>query len=73
SAPDIAGRGIANPTALMLAAALMLDHLELDAAAARLRHAVRETLAAGRLATADLGGSACTREYAEGVAERLTR
>ncbi|MEJ2084393.1 MAG: isocitrate/isopropylmalate family dehydrogenase, partial [Acidobacteriota bacterium] len=39
SAPDIAGRGIANPTALMLAAALMLDHLELDAAAARLRHA----------------------------------
>jgi len=73
SAPDIAGRGIANPTALMLAAALMLDHLELDASASRLRHAIRETLAAGRLATADLGGSASTREYAEGVADRLSR
>lgn len=72
SAPDIAGKGIANPTALMLAAALMLDHLELDAPAARLRHAIRETLADGRRSTADLGGSATTQEYAEAIAWRLS-
>lgn len=72
SAPDIAGKGIANPTALMLAAALMLDHLGVDAAAARLRHAIRETLAIGRSSTADLGGTASTQEYAEAIADRLS-
>jgi isocitrate dehydrogenase (NAD+) len=72
SAPDIAGKGIANPTALMLAAALMLDHLGLDSPASRLRHAIRETLADGRRSTADLGGSATTSEYAEAIAWRLS-
>ena len=72
SAPDIAGKGIANPTALMLAAALMLEHLGLESPAARLRHAIRETLAEGRRRTGDLGGTATTQEYAEAIAWRLS-
>ncbi|MBW3597064.1 MAG: tartrate dehydrogenase [Planctomycetes bacterium] len=71
SAPDIAGRGIANPTAAILSAAMMLDHLELSAAAERIRTAVGEALAAG-LHTPDLGGSLTTREMADAVIERLS-
>jgi isocitrate dehydrogenase (NAD+) len=71
SAPDIAGRGIANPTALILAAAMLLDHLNLTDAATRLRGAVRSVLGEGRSLTPDLGGSATTGEYTKALLERL--
>lgn len=70
SAPDIAGQGIANPSALMLAAAMMLDHInELDAAK-RLRHALDTVIIKDNVRTKDLGGSASTSEFARAVARR---
>lgn len=71
SAPDIAGQNAANPSALMLAAALMLDHLEEPDQAARLRHAIRETIAARDRLTGDLGGDASTDQYTDAVISRL--
>ena len=72
SAPDIAGKKVANPSALMLAAALMLDHLDQSDSAQKLRHAIRETIAAGDRLTADLGGNASTQEYTAAVIERVS-
>ncbi|RJS94427.1 isocitrate dehydrogenase [Salinisphaera sp. Q1T1-3] len=72
SAPDIAGQGIANPTSVILAAALMLDHLGDNERATRIRTAVRETIAAGDRTTPDLGGDGRTDTFAEAVVERLT-
>ena len=71
TAPDIAGRGIANPTALMLSAAMMLEHLgELDAGR-RVREAVIATICDDDVKTGDLGGKATTMEFAKAVARRL--
>jgi len=70
SAPDIAGRGIANPVAAILSAALMLDHLELGGAAERIRRAVKRALASGSH-TNDLGGPLTTRDAASAVLEHL--
>ena len=70
SAPDIAGQGVANPSALMLAAAMMLDHVgELDAGK-RLRCAVETAIVKDNVRTKDLGGSATTSEFARAVAGR---
>jgi 3-isopropylmalate dehydrogenase len=67
SAPDIAGRGLANPLAMFLAAAMMLDHLgQLDAALA-VERAVREALASGAARTGDLGGRASTAQASAAV------
>ena len=71
SAPDIAGKGIANPCALLLAACQMLDHLDLTDAARRLRLAIRETVAAKDRVTPDLGGSGSTESFADALIERL--
>ncbi len=71
SAPDIAGKKIANPSALMLAAALMLDQLELAEPAHRIRHAIREVLRTGDRVTRDLGGTGSTEEFTDAVLERL--
>jgi tartrate dehydrogenase/decarboxylase/D-malate dehydrogenase len=71
SAPDIAGKGIANPIAAILSAAMMLDHLQLPAAATRIRRAVERTLADGNQ-TPDLGGKLTTRQMGEAVVARLT-
>ena len=71
SAPDIAGKGIANPTAIMLAAALMLDHVKLPELATRLRRALDETLNVDKVRTGDLGGGAGTRQFAKAVASRI--
>jgi len=71
SAPDIAGQGLANPLALLLAAALMLDHVELADLATRLRMAVLQTLQAD-VRTPDLGGTASTAEFATAIISRLT-
>jgi isocitrate dehydrogenase (NAD+) len=67
SAPDIAGQGIANPTALALAAAMMLDHLGQTQAAERLRHGLYAALRDDRSRTRDLGGRANTREFTDAV------
>ena len=71
SAPDIAGRGVANPLALMLAAALMLEHVGHMALAARLRGAIDATLKVDGIRTGDLGGSAGTAGFADAVVARL--
>jgi isocitrate dehydrogenase (NAD+) len=70
SAPDIAGKGLANPSAQMLAAAMMLDHIgELDRAE-RLRNAIVTTIVRDNIRTRDLGGSASTQEFGDAVARR---
>jgi isocitrate dehydrogenase (NAD+) len=71
SAPDIAGLGIANPSSLLLAACLMLDHLEEGALADRIRAALTETLQEGSALTTDLGGTATTEEFATAVIDHL--
>jgi isocitrate dehydrogenase (NAD+) len=70
SAPDIAGKGIANPSAQMLAAAMMLDHMgELDRAQ-RIRDAIFTTIVRDGIRTRDLGGTANTEEFGRAVAKR---
>jgi 3-isopropylmalate dehydrogenase len=71
SAPDIAGRGIANPIAAILSVAMMLDHLEAPRAAARVRRAVARVLAAGTPRTPDLGGQSTTADVGRAVREAL--
>ena len=71
SAPDIAGQHIANPTAVMLAAALMLDHIGEQDKANSLREALDAQLTSGEGLTADLGGSAKTMEFADNIIARL--
>jgi isocitrate dehydrogenase (NAD+) len=71
SAPDIAGKGIANPTALLLGAAMMLDHVKLDDKATRLRKAIDETLNIDKIRTGDLGGSANTKTFTQALVARL--
>jgi isocitrate/isopropylmalate dehydrogenase len=67
TAPDIAGRGIINPTATLLSGAMMLQHLGLGDAAGRLTRAIDAVYAAGRALTPDQGGGASTREFCEAV------
>ncbi len=71
SAPDIAGKGIANPLAAIFSAAMMLDHLGLAGAAQRIDTAVRRVLAEGRARTPDLGGNSRTDEVVEAVRAAL--
>jgi isocitrate dehydrogenase (NAD+) len=71
SAPDIAGRGIANPLALMMAAALMLEHVGKMDQATKLRAAIDKTLLVDKIRTGDLGGTAGTAAFADGVIANL--
>lgn len=71
SAPDIAGQGIANPTALILCSALMLRHLGEADAAERVEKAVYGVIAEGKSTTGDIGGSATTREFTDAVANAV--
>ena len=71
SAPDIAGMGVANPIALMLAAAMMLEHCHLPHMAARLRTAIDLTLNADMVRTGDLGGQASTAEFTRALLKRI--
>jgi isocitrate dehydrogenase (NAD+) len=71
TAPDIAGQDVANPTALLLSALLMLQHIgEMDAAR-RIRAALDRVLTGGRVRTRDLGGTASTRAFADAVIAAL--
>ncbi|HET9530289.1 MAG TPA: isocitrate/isopropylmalate family dehydrogenase, partial [Blastocatellia bacterium] len=71
SAPSIAGRGIANPTALIQTAVLMLKHINEREAADRIQNAVEHVLAEGKFLTRDLGGQATTLEFTEAVIRSL--
>ena len=72
SAPDIAGKMLANPTALLLSAMMMLRHIDEDAAADRIMRAVGAVLTDGRVRTRDLGGTASTLEYADAVCRAVS-
>jgi isocitrate dehydrogenase (NAD+) len=71
SAPDIAGKGIANPTALLLSGVLMLRYLGEGEAADRVEQAVHAVLLAGEALTGDLGGQATTQQYTDAVLAQL--
>jgi isocitrate dehydrogenase (NAD+) len=71
SAPDIAGKNLANPMALILSSAMMLDHVGEADAGRRVREAVHATLRDGKVLTRDLGGSAGTSQIAEAIAARV--
>jgi len=71
SAPDIAGQGIANPTALLMSAILMLRHLGEKDAATRTEKAMLEVYAEGKALTKDMGGTAKTNEFARAIVEKL--
>jgi isocitrate dehydrogenase (NAD+) len=71
SAPDIAGKGLANPTALLLSALLMLQHLGENDAATRIRRALDKVLASGQVRTRDLGGTATTSEFTTAVSAAI--
>ncbi|WKW12986.1 isocitrate/isopropylmalate family dehydrogenase [Pseudogemmatithrix spongiicola] len=73
TAPDIAGQGIANPTAVMLAGCQLLDHVGDDARANRIRAAIESVLREGKTVTRDVGGSATTEQYTDAVIARLAR
>ncbi len=72
SAPDIAGKGIANPTSLLLAAGLMLEHAGLTDEKRRLETAVSAVLNEDGVRTGDLGGKATTKTFTEAVVRRLS-
>ncbi|MEQ8234893.1 MAG: isocitrate/isopropylmalate family dehydrogenase, partial [Gammaproteobacteria bacterium] len=71
SAPDIAGQDKANPVALMLSAALMLEHCDLHEAGARMRNAILAAIANPATRTGDLGGPLGTRAFADAVIAQL--
>ncbi|MFZ2652228.1 MAG: isocitrate/isopropylmalate family dehydrogenase [Burkholderiaceae bacterium] len=71
SAPDIAGKNLANPLALLLAAAMMLDHVRRPEQAARLRKAIDETLNIDKVRTGDLGGKASTAQLTRALVGRV--
>ena len=71
SAPDIAGRNLANPIAVILSSAMMLAHIGEDEAAHRIENAVQTVLADGKTLTGDLGGTAKTSEMTEAIIAAL--
>lgn len=71
SAPDIAGMGVANPSAQMLAAALMLEHIGESDAAARVRNAIHAVIVEDGIRTRDIGGTASTVDFGDAVARRV--
>ena len=73
SAPDIAGQGIANPTAILMSGIIMLRHIGEPDAADRVEKAMLEVFADGKTLTRDLGGTAKTNEFARAIVEKLTK
>jgi isocitrate dehydrogenase (NAD+) len=71
TAPDIAGKGVANPGALILAASMMLDHLGQPERAGRIRRALESVIREGKTITRDLGGTATTNEFTDAIIARL--
>lgn len=73
TAPDIVGKGLANPTAMIISATLLLEHLGEPDAAARVRRAVDRVLGEGKAVTKDLGGTVGTEEYTRALVEAVKR
>jgi len=71
SAPDIAGRGIANPIAAIWTSALMMEHLGEPAAAGRIMSALKAVTGEARVRTPDLGGKSTTEEFAAAVVQAM--
>ncbi len=71
SAPDIAGLGVANPSAQIMAAALMLDHIGEGEHGGRIRQAIHDVIVDDGIRTRDIGGSASTSEFGDAIARRL--
>ncbi|KDQ64554.1 hypothetical protein JAAARDRAFT_166944 [Jaapia argillacea MUCL 33604] len=73
SAPDIAGKGLANPTALLLSSMMMLRHMGLDDYAVKIESAALSTIAEGKTITGDLGGKSSTKEFTSTIIEKLSK
>ena len=73
TAPDIAGKNKANPTALLLSGVMMLQHLGLTTLGDRIKAAWLEVIAEGRYRTGDLGGSSSTSDFTEAICERVVK
>ena len=71
TAPDIAGKGISNPTAMLMSAVMMLDWLKLTPIARRIEAAVDKVYAEGKVRTGDLGGKANTVEFTQAIISAL--
>ena len=71
SAPDIAGKNIANPSSLLLAAAMMLDYLKMNEQAIRIRRAIRAVIESKDRCTKDLGGAAGTTDFTDAVLQPI--
>jgi isocitrate dehydrogenase (NAD+) len=71
TAPDIAGKGVANPGAVVLAACMLLDHIGDGDRAARIRNALETTIRDGKTVTRDLGGTATTDEFTDAIIAKL--
>jgi isocitrate dehydrogenase (NAD+) len=71
SAPDIAGKGVANPLALIMSGVMMLNHLQETQIAEKIKRAYDAVLAEGRQLTRDLGGSATTDGFADAIISKL--
>lgn len=71
SAPDIAGQNLANPSSVILASIQMLEHLEMQDKAEKIRHALADVIQSGDRTTRDLGGSHGTTEFTQAILERL--
>jgi len=71
SAPDLAGKGVANPLALLLASAMMLDQVGRQDLARHMREAIDLTLNEDKVRTRDLGGTASTEQFAQAIIDRL--
>ncbi|MDB4888413.1 MAG: icd [Gemmatimonadetes bacterium] len=71
TAPDIAGKGVANPSALILAACMMLEYMNDGERAVRIRSALETTIREGKTVTGDLGGSASTDQFTDAIIARL--
>ncbi|PVU98386.1 hypothetical protein BB559_001610 [Furculomyces boomerangus] len=71
TAPDIAGKNMANPTALILSACMMLDHMNLHQQSNQIRTATLSTIAEGKVLTGDLGGSSTTSDFTEAIIKNL--
>ena len=71
TAPDIAGKGVANPGAVVLAACMLLDHIGDEARAKRIRTALETTIREGKVVTRDLGGTASTDQFTDAIISKL--
>ena len=71
TAPDIAGQGLANPTALLLSSTMMLDHMQMSDYAEKIRNSVKQVISEGKYITRDLGGNSKTQDYVKAIIDNI--